>query len=197
MFARTLLLIAVAVSVRAASVPDTVQSAALAQTKEKIVYDGRYVRIPYPNGDVPAGTGVCTDVVIRAYRKAGYDLQKLVHEDMKKEFSAYPKKWGKREPDSNIDHRRVPNLMTFFKRAGAEKPITKSAVDYEPGDLVAYDLGGGVTHIGVAVAGPDHGIWIVHNIGRGPQLEDALFGWKIIGHYRWSPPLISARAELH
>jgi uncharacterized protein YijF (DUF1287 family) len=120
--------------------------------------------------------------VIRAYRKAGFDLQKLVHEDMAAHFDAYPKNWGRREPDSNIDHRRVPNLMTFFKRKGAAKPSTKNAADYAPGDLVAWDLGGGVTHIGIVVPGG-----IVHNIGRGPQKEDVLFSWKIIGHYRWDP----------
>lgn len=158
-------------------------SAAAAQTREKVVYDGRYVRIPYPGGDVPAGTGVCTDVVIRAYRKAGIDLQKLVHEDMAKAFGAYPRNWGRREPDANIDHRRVPNLRTFFKRAGAERPMTRKASDYAPGDLVTWDLGGGVTHIGVVVPGAR----IVHNIGRGPQEEDVLFSWTMTGHYRFAP----------
>lgn len=166
-----------------ASVLGSVQDAALAQTREKVVYDGRYVKISYPGGDVPAGTGVCTDVVIRAYRKAGIDLQVLVHEDMKANFAAYPKNWGRREPDANIDHRRVPNLMTFFKRQGEAKPITKVAADYQPGDVVAWDLGGGVTHIGLVV--PEG---IVHNIGRGPQREAVLFNWKIIGHYRYEPP---------
>lgn len=160
-----------------------VVAAAEAQTKERVVYDGRYVRLAYPGGDVPAGTGVCTDVVIRALRKAGVDLQKAVHEDMAGHFSAYPKKWGRREPDSNIDHRRVPNLMTFFTRRGASRPVTKNARDYAPGDLVAWDLGGGVTHIGV-VTGPGR---IVHNIGRGPQAEDVLFAWTVIGHYRYAP----------
>ncbi len=141
------------------------------------------MRLSYPGGDVPAGTGVCTDVVIRAFRKAGVDLQKAVHEDMAKNFAAYPKKWGRREPDSNIDHRRVPNLMTFFARRGATRPITKDAKDYAPGDLVAWDLGGGVTHIGVVAGGGQ----IIHNIGRGPQNEDVLFDWTIIGHYRYAP----------
>lgn len=144
------------------------------------------MRIPYPGGDVPAGTGVCTDVVVRAYRKTGFDLQKLVHEDMAKDFAAYPKNWGRRSPDANIDHRRVPNLMRFFARMGAEKPVTKKASDYAAGDLVAWDLGGGVTHIGVVVEKGGRP-WIVHNIGRGPQLEDVLFAWRIIGHYRWVP----------
>lgn len=160
-----------------------VVAAAQAQTKERVVYDGRYVKLAYPGGDVPAGTGVCTDVVVRAFRKAGVDLQKAVHEDMLKAFSAYPKNWGRREPDSNIDHRRVPNLMTFFKRRGAAAPVTKNAADYAAGDLVAWDLGGGVTHIGLVV-GPGR---VVHNIGRGPQEEAVLFEWKVIGHYRFAP----------
>ena len=171
------------------SVLKTVADAASAQTAERVVYDGRYVRIAYPNGDVPPGTGVCTDVVIRAYRKAGLDLQRLVHEDMKKNFTAYPKNWGRREPDSNIDHRRVPNLMIFFDRAKAGRPVTKLAPDYKPGDLVTWDLGGGVTHIGVVVEDPLGGAkpLIVHNIGRGPKREDVLFDWKITGHYRYDP----------
>lgn len=176
-----------------AGVTELVQSAAILQMKEKVVYDGRYVKLAYPGGDVPAGTGVCTDVVIRAYRKAGIDLQVLVHEDMKANFAAYPKNWGRREPDANIDHRRVPNLMMFFKRQGAAKPVTKNEADYASGDLVAWDLGGGVTHIGIVVPDP-LGLkkpLIVHNIGRGPQREDVLFDWKIIGHYRYEPPAAS------
>ena len=166
-----------------------VTEAAEAQTNERVVYDGRYLKLAYPGGDVPAGTGVCTDVIIRAYRKAGLDLQVAVHEDMKKNFSAYPKKWGRREPDTNIDHRRVPNLMTFFERRGASLPMTKRGADYKPGDVVAWDLGGGVTHIGVVVAGPPGAAkpLIVHNIGAGPKREDVLFDWKLIGHYRYEP----------
>ena len=176
-----------AVPVRADAVfAKSVADAARAQTKERVVYDGRYVRLAYPGGDVPAGTGVCTDVVIRAMRKAGVDLQVAVHEDMKKSFGAYPKKWGRREPDTNIDHRRVPNLMTYFTRKGKSLPMTRVAGDYLPGDLVAWDLGGGVTHIGVVVAGPAKPL-IVHNIGAGPKLEDVLFDWTMIGHYRPSP----------
>ena len=161
-------------------------AAARAQTAERVVYDGRYVRIPYPGGDVPAGTGVCTDVVIRAFRKAGVDLQKLVHEDMAKDFGAYPKAWGRRSPDANIDHRRVPNLMTFLARMGASRPRTTRAADYEEGDLVTWDLGGGVTHIGIVVLEGGRP-WIVHNIGAGPRLEDRLFAWTVTGHYRWEP----------
>ncbi len=176
------LLLALPITARA-DFAQTVVAAAQAQTRERVVYDGKYVRIPYPGGDVPAGTGVCTDVVIRAFRKGGLDLQKAVHEDMLKAFSAYPKNWGRREPDSNIDHRRVPNLMAYFTRRGAALPATKNAADYAPGDIVAWDLGGGVTHIGL-VTGPGR---VVHNIGRGPQAESVLFDWKIIGHYRYAP----------
>ena len=166
-----------------------VTEAAQAQTNERVVYDGRYLKIAYPGGDVPSGTGVCTDVVIRAYRKAGLDLQVAVHEDMKRNFSVYPKKWGRRAPDSNIDHRRVPNLMTFFERRGASLSMTDRAADYKPGDVVAWDLGGGVTHIGVVVADPLGAAkpLIVHNIGAGPKREDVLFDWKVIGHYRYAP----------
>lgn len=188
MLSSILLLALSAAPARAASVfTEKVVEAARAQTKESVVYDGRYIRLAYPGGDVPAGIGVCTDVVIRAFRKAGIDLQVVVHEDMKKDFAAYPKNWGRRAPDTNIDHRRVPNLMTFFRREGAALPLTKKPEDYAPGDLVTWDLGGGVTHIGVVVAGPDAKPLIVHNIGRGPQLEDVLFSWKITGHYRWEP----------
>ncbi len=178
-----LLLAALAAAAPAPDVISTVVAAAEAQTKEKVVYDGAYVRIPYSGGDVPAGTGVCTDVVIRAYRKAGIDLQKEVHEDMKANFGLYPKKWGRRTPDTNIDHRRVPNLMTFFSRKGKSLPVTRGKADYEAGDLVTWDLNGrGLTHIGVVVPG---GL-IVHNIGAGPQKEDVLFSWKITGHYRYA-----------
>ena len=147
-----------------------------------IVYDPSYVRIKYPNGDVPADRGVCTDVVIRAYRKLGIDLQKEVHEDMKANFGKYPQRWGRSEPDSNIDHRRVPNLMTFFSRNGTVLKITDHPKDYQPGEIVCWDLGGGILHIGIVT---DNG-QIVHNIGGGQRMEDCLFHWKIIGHYLWN-----------
>lgn len=161
-------------------------------TKQNVTYDPTYRVIKYPNGDVPADKGVCTDVVIRAYRKLGIDLQRLVHEDMKAHFSLYPKSWGLKQPDANIDHRRVPNLMTFFKRANAQLQATANASDYLPGDLVCWDLGGGITHIGIVAAqkstdGKRH--LIVHNIGAGQVLEDMLFQYKIIGHYRWNGKL--------
>lgn len=167
-------------------------SAAIERTHHSVRYDPAYLRIPYPGGDVPAGTGVCTDEIIRSYRAVGVDLQKEVHEDMVQNFSAYPRKWrwlsGK--PDSNIDHRRVPNLMVFFERKGETLPTTTLAGDYNPGDLVTYDLGGNVPHIGIVVdhKGGSGRYMIVHNIGQGPKMEDALFNWKITGHYRYFGP---------
>ena len=161
---------------------------ALELTKQTVTYDPSYFSIDYPNGDVPAHKGVCTDVIIRAYRKIGIDLQKEVHEDMKANFEAYPKIWGLTRTDKNIDHRRVPNLMTFFKRKGAEKLITKDPEDYKPGDIVSWNLGGAVTHIGIVVdrrSKDGKRNMIVHNIGSGQVLEDCLFDYKIIGHYRY------------
>ena len=161
---------------------------ALELTKQKVTYDPSYFSIDYPNGDVPSDKGVCTDVVIRAYRKIGIDLQKNVHEDMKVNFSAYPKIWGLKTTDKNIDHRRVPNLMTYFKRKGAEKPISDKAKDYLPGDIVCWNLGGAITHIGIVVdkkTKDGKRNLIVHNIGGGQVLADCLFDYKIIGHYRY------------
>ncbi len=166
----------------------SLSDSALELTKQHVVYDARYFSIGYPNGDVPIDKGVCTDVIIRAYRKIGIDLQKLVHEDMKLNFHKYPKNWGLKRTDKNIDHRRVPNLMTFFKRKGAEKQITKTSSDYYPGDIVSWSLGGGLTHIGIVVDKKSRDgkrNLIVHNIGAGQVLEDCLFNFKIIGHYRY------------
>lgn len=155
-------------------------------TQQDIIYDPSYFSIDYPGGDVPEGKGVCTDVIIRAYRKLGIDLQKEVHEDMKANFNEYPKIWGLSQPDKNIDHRRVPNLMIFFKRYGEVKPITDNANDYLAGDIVCWDLGGGITHIGLVVnkkSSDGKRNLIVHNIGSGQVLADCLFEFKIIGHY--------------
>jgi uncharacterized protein YijF (DUF1287 family) len=168
-------------------------AAAVERTHHAVRYDPAYVKIPYPGGDVPAGTGVCADEVIRPYRAVGVDLQKEVHEDMKQNFSAYPRRlrWLAWRPDANIDHRRVPNLMVFFSRKGETLGITNRAEDYTPGDLVTWDLGGNVPHIGIVV---DQKSWasgrylIVHNIGQGPRMEDVLFNWKIAGHYRYFGP---------
>jgi len=161
---------------------------ALELTKQKVVYDPSYFSIDYPNGDVPYGKGVCTDVVIRAYRKIGIDLQKNIHEDMEANFGVYPKIWGLKTTDKNIDHRRVPNLMTYFKRKGAEKTISYKAENYLPGDIVCWNLGGAITHIGIVVnkkSADGKRNLIVHNIGGGQVLADCLFDYKIIGHYRY------------
>ncbi len=161
---------------------------ALTLTKQCVIYDPSYRVLDYPNGDVPAGKGVCTDVVIRAYRKLGIDLQKEVHEDMKLNFSKYPKIWGLSQPDKNIDHRRVPNLMTFFSGHGIVKKITQNPKDYQPGDIVCWNLGGGLTHIGLVSRKKTNGgerHLIIHNIGGGQVLEDCLFSYTIIGLYQY------------
>ncbi|MGP8157728.1 MAG: DUF1287 domain-containing protein [Candidatus Acidiferrales bacterium] len=166
-------------------------AAAEERTHHYVRYDPSYVRIPYPGGDVPSDTGVCTDEVIRAYRALGVDLQKEVHEDMVQNFSAYPRRWPWSRPDANIDHRRVPNLMVFFRRKGESLAVTRSAEDYLPGDLVTWDLGGGVPHIGI-VANQKSDVsgryMVVHNIGQGPRMEDVLFNWEITGHFRYFGP---------
>lgn len=167
--------------------------AAIERTNHTVRYDPAYVRIPYPGGDVPADTGVCTDEIIRSFRAVGIDLQKEVHEDMVQNFSAYPRSWRwlLARPDSNIDHRRVPNLMVFFERKGQSLPVSRSVEDYFPGDVVTWDLGGGVPHIGIVVDRKSlqtGRFMIVHNIGQGPKMEDVLFNWKITGHYRYFGP---------
>ena len=168
--------------------PLKISDSAIELTNKSVIYNGDYYSIPYPNGDVPDGIGVCTDVVIRTYRSVGLDLQKEVHEDMEANFELYPKIWGLSKPDSNIDHRRVPNLMTYFKRQGAEIPITDMGKDYLPGDIVSWNLGGGLTHIGIVVnkkSNDNKRFMIVHNIGEGQVLEDCLFNYTITGHYRF------------
>lgn len=153
-------------------------------------YDPAYVRLPYPNGDVPQDRGVCTDVVIRALRSQGLDLQRNVHEDMRANFTEYPQKWGLRGPDRNIDHRRVPNLQTWFARQGWSRTPTRNAIDYRAGDLVTWMLPGNLPHIGIvgdrtSLAGTP---LIVHNIGRGTREENILFAYPITGHYRPKSP---------
>ena len=167
---------------------DKLSDAAIELTEQNVIYDPGYFRMSYPNGDVPPGKGVCTDLIIRAYRKIGIDLQKEIHEDMMANFSKYPKYWGLSKTDKNIDHRRVPNLMTFFARKGKIKSTSKDAGDYLPGDIVCWNLGGGVTHIGIVVnrrSSDGLRTMIVHNIGRGQVMEDCLFDFRIIGHYRF------------
>jgi len=160
--------------------PGDVRLALATAAKQQVgvtrVYDPSYVRLRYPGGDVPADRGVCSDVVVRAFRTIGVDLQREVHEDMQRNFAAYPRMWGLSSPDANIDHRRVPNLMTFFKRR--QKAVTG---DFLPGDVVAWRLPGGLYHIGIVTVRP----LVIHNIGQGAQEEDILFAYDIIGHYRW------------
>lgn len=161
---------------------------AVEQSKVTTGYDPAYVKLEYPNGDVPSDTGVCSDVVVRAFRKVGIDLQKEVHEDMKGAWSEYPKRWGARGTDTNIDHRRVLNLMKYFDRQGKSKPVTVDRADYLPGDLIAWELSDGVEHIGILTnltSDPDKHYLIVHNIGAGARVEDVLLAWKVIGHYRY------------
>ncbi len=168
-------------------------SAALSRLHSRVRYDGSYVKIAYPGGDVPQNIGVCTDVVIRSYRKLGIDLQEQVHRDMSAAFNSYPnpQKWGLSHPDTNIDHRRVYNLRQFFARRGAALPITHNPQDYKPGDLVTWMVGPDLPHIGVVVNKPTKAdpkrLMIVHNIAHGPQMEDILFRFPITGHYRYTP----------
>ena len=161
---------------------------AIEQSKVTTGYDPSWVKIDYPNGDVSSDTGVCSDVVVRAFRKAGIDLQKEVHEDMTRARSEYPRKWGASGTDTNIDHRRVLNLTTYFDRQGKSLPITNDRADYLPGDVVAWDLSEGHEHIGILTnlsSEPDKHYLIVHNIGAGARVEDVLLAWKIIGHFRY------------
>ncbi|RLA41740.1 MAG: DUF1287 domain-containing protein [Gammaproteobacteria bacterium] len=167
-------------------------AAALERTTHDVRYDGSYYAIKYPEGDVPSDVGVCTDVVIRAYRSLGIDLQRLVHEDMSEYFDLYPSEqiWGLKRPDTNIDHRRVPNLQVFFKRHGKELPISDSAEAFLPGDVVTWMLPGNLPHIGIVTDKIDpltKKRMVVHNIGRGPRLENMLFAYQITGHYRYVP----------
>lgn len=167
--------------------------AALARTMHRVRYDGRYLKIAYPMGDVPADMGVCTDVVIRSYRELGIDLQEEVHKDIRKHFRKYPsrKRWGLRKPDTNIDHRRVYNLQTFFDRKGESLPISDDPANYKPGDLVTWQVTPKLPHIGVVLEmvsdeDPNRHL-IAHNIGSGPVIDDMLFDFKITGHYRYHP----------
>lgn len=164
---------------------------AIEQTKYTRTYDPAYVAIPYPGGDVPRDRGVCTDVVIRAFRAIDLDLQKEVHEDMRANFAVYPPDWGLLQPDPNIDHRRVPNLMTYLKRQGKHIQVSRDAKAYLPGDIVTWDLGQGQQHIGIVTnlkATQNGPYLIVHNVGAGARVEDVLFQWSVIGHYRYFEP---------
>lgn len=183
-----LLVLAVSTALAQSTFYDKLSNAAIELTKDHVVYDPAYYSLDYPNGDIPADKGVCTDVVIRAYRKLDIDLQKEVHEDMAANFEKYPKIWGLSRTDKNIDHRRVPNLMVYFERKGEEKRITNAAADYLHGDIVCWNLGGGITHIGIVVDKKSRDgtrNLIVHNIGGGQVTEDMLFDYEIIGHYSY------------
>lgn len=161
--------------------------AAIERTSHEVTYDRRYRRIDYPGGDVPDHLGVCTDLVIRSFRAVGVDLQKAVHEDMTSAFPEYPKIWGLERPDPNIDHRRVPNLQTFFQRHWVTLEVTPDPDEFHPGDLVTWLLPGNLTHIGIVIdrrSADGQRPLVVHNIGRGPEVEDVLFRFEITGHYR-------------
>lgn len=169
-------------------------AAAEAQIGKTVRYDPAYVKLAYPMGDIPEEGGVCTDVVIRAYRVAHkIDLQQLVHEDMRKAFASYPKTWGLLRPDSNIDHRRVPNLERYFQRRDVDLPVTQNGADYLPGDLVTQRLPGNLPHIAIVThraAGSGLHPLVVHNVGAGTRLEDRLFDFPIVGHFRFKPETI-------
>ncbi|MCP4934647.1 MAG: DUF1287 domain-containing protein [bacterium] len=200
-----LLVLADTVTAQTASLVQRFNSAALERLKSTVTYDPAYVSIKYPMGDVPAHTGVCSDVIIRSYRAIGLDLQELVHKDMQRAFDKYPKRWGLKRTDKNIDHRRVANLRVFFTRHGKVLKIRKKAADYKPGDLVSWDLSGTKTSSLIHTKLPHIGIvtnkrsvdgarpLIVHNIGQGPKLDDMLFDYKITGHYRYLPSLRQAQ----
>ncbi|MGZ3884667.1 MAG: DUF1287 domain-containing protein [Bacteroidia bacterium] len=165
--------------------------AAIEHTNQKVKYDGRYVEIAYPNGDVPDSIGVCTDVIIRVYRKFGVDLQQLIHEDMLKHKAEYDKRRNTLKLNASIDHRRTPNMQTFFTREGAKLPVTSNDADYKPGDIVFWDVAYG--HVGFVTHEKVPGTtrpYIVHNIGAGNKKEDFLYGAKLVDHYRWKPKAI-------
>ncbi|NMH29604.1 DUF1287 domain-containing protein [Flavobacterium silvaticum] len=169
---------------------DRLSKAAVSIADDTIVYDGKYTKIPYPNGDVSNKKGVCTDVVIRAYRKLGIDLQQKVHEDMAANFSKYPKTWGLKTTDTNIDHRRVPNLQVFFTRKGQSLGVSKTASGYKPGDLVTWMINDKLPHIGIVThlkSADGKRPLLMHNVGGGQVLEDCLFAYEITGHYRYVP----------
>lgn len=164
--------------------------AARSQVGVTTEYNPAYIALDYPGGDVPKKSGVCTDVIIRAFRAVGTDLQKLVHEDMKANFQKYPQRWGLTRPDKNIDHRRVPNLQTFFERKGGKLKTGTKRSDFLPGDLIVWDLNDrGLLHIGIISdrKSADETPLILHNIGSGAREENVLFDFTILAHYRWFP----------
>lgn len=186
----------------AQNTPASQANASIAEAARKQIgvttsYDPKYVALSYPNGDVATDRGVCTDVVIRALRQHGIDLQKLVHEDMKNHFSAYPKNWGLTKTDRNIDHRRVPNLMTFFTRNALKLPVSTDGSKFLPGDFVTCTVAGKLPHIMIVSErkGASGHPMIIHNIGSGTQEEDRLFEFPLTGHYRWKDTLKHSSAD--
>lgn len=174
----------------ASPVAEKFVAAAVALQNPGVVYDPSYRRMAYPNGDVPSSTGVCADVVVRAYRGIGIDLQKRVHEDMAQHFALYPKTWHRTKPDTNIDHRRVPNLATFFRRNGKTLKITSNPKNYAPGDIVTWNLKshGALPHIGIVTdrrSADGSRPLMMHNVGGGQVLEDVLFAYPVTGHFRY------------
>ena len=171
-----------------ANTAEKIVTAARKQVGVTLGYDPAYVTLDYPGGDVPRERGVCTDVVIRALREGlSQDLQKLVHEDMRANFGAYPRNWGLSKPDKNIDHRRVPNLQAFFKRRGYSLPVTKEPADFKAGDLVTCTVAEKLPHVMIVSDKKTAGgvPLVIHNIGSGAQEEDVLFTFPLTGHYRW------------
>jgi uncharacterized protein YijF (DUF1287 family) len=183
------LLLLLCIPLAVARSPDDLVKAARTQIGVTTGYDPAYRKIAFPGGDVPPDRGVCTDVVIRAYRKLGIDLQALVHRDMRAAWSAYPKSWGLKSTDTNIDHRRVPNLAVFLRRHGSALPASRLAADYKAGDIVTWQIPPHLPHIGIVAdeLSANGTPLIIHNIGTGTQIEDILFAFKIVGHYRYFP----------
>ena len=186
--------------VRAEGFGNALAAAAIERTHHRVVYDPAYERIAYPMGDVAPDRGVCSDVVVRSLRALGLDLQELLHEDMRAAFNVYPARWGLAAPDANIDHRRVPNIETFLTRNNMKLPPSADPADYQPGDIVAWNLKGErgfLAHIGIvtADAGPSGAPMVVHNIGAGPRKEDVLFSWPMTGRYRLEDGFVTANAS--
>ena len=186
MIALAVILVKTAYAQHTTSLTSRLIQSAIDQTQQLVIYDSRYHAIAYPMGDVPITYGVCSDVLVRAYRTIGIDLQQLVHEDMKNNFNLYPTIWALKKPDTNIDHRRVPNLETFFKRHSKVLVISSNGTDYQPGDIVSWRIP--VPHIGLVTnlkSADGKRPLIVHNIGLGVQIEDMLFHYPIHGHFRY------------
>jgi uncharacterized protein YijF (DUF1287 family) len=178
---------------------DRLAAAALAHSREDVLYDPAYYMIDYPGGDVPRNKGVAADVIVRVFREVGIDLQERIHEDISKHFRLYPQLWGATGPDPNIDHRRVPNLQRYFIRNGETLSTSRNTGDYQPGDVVVWAIANAETHIGIVVPGPGDSVgepWVVHNIGVGVVWENALFDYQILGHYRYPAASAGKTASL-